>query len=112
MPRRAVSEVDNGKSEAVKALAGKWGGSSPTSGDVKFDWSVVDGHTLFTLVHVVTRLRGAIMLGVDRQGFGGTLAIWMGGERVFNKWYRPDETGQSALYADIDEFMADLNTLK
>lgn len=112
MPRaRSTGTNGSGKSVALSSLAGKWGGS-PTAAPVgNASWSDVDPHLVFTLVHVVTQRRGAVMLGVDRQGVGLTLCVWLGGEKVLNKWYNPLKGGIEDLHGHIEEFLADLATI-
>lgn len=112
MPRKSAAASGSEKNVAgVKALAGKWGGSKEGSVVGNASWMDVDGSLLLTLIVSVGSRRGAVMCGVDRQGAGLTLAVWLAGEKVLNKWYNVEKFGSDPIHTDMEEFLSDLNSL-
>lgn len=113
MPRR--SSASDGKSVGsgkYVELAGKWGAGEQPEDAARWDWAKVDGNNLWLLITLVGRHRGACMCGVDRQGVGGTLSVWLGGERVLNKWYSPKDVGYSDFNLAVSEFIDDLSAIE
>lgn len=107
MPRKS-SGSDGVVPSKARKLAEKWATDGGSSDSVQSSWSDVDGHLLFSLITLVGNHKGAVMTGVDRQGIGLTLAVWLGGEKVLNKWYNPQKGGLDVLHSDIEEFLTDL----
>lgn len=109
MARRVSSKSqDSVGSEGISKLAGKWGGGSEAAVGGNANWADVDGHLMYTLAVVIGNRRGAVMYGVDRQGVGLTVCVWLGGEKVLNKWYNPAKGGIETLHSDIEAFLSDL----
>jgi hypothetical protein len=96
---------------AASALKGRWGEGAKRKESLKADWSQIDPTIVHSLVSGVGALGGACTLGVDKNGAGFTVAVWMGGEKVFNQWYRGDFEGQEALHAEIEAFTQDVQAL-
>lgn len=111
MPRKSSTSGESKETvSAVKALAGKWGGDKSGSVVGNASWGEIDGHLLFSLISAVGSARGAVMCGVDRQGVGLTLCVWLAGEKVLNKWYNVEKIGAEAMHQEIEEFLTDLYT--
>lgn len=110
MPRKQSVENAQGMKGKVESLKGKWGGDDVSDGSSSCTWADVDPHLLFALITAVGNVRGAVMTGVDKQGVGLTLSVWLGGERVLNKWYNPAKGGLEALHTDIEAFLYDLTS--
>lgn len=113
MVRRKNGSVSQGSDTAAQynTLKGKWSGGEGSSSGIRASWGVVDGHLLYTLICMVTARKGAVLAGVDRQGYGYTLAVFIGGEKVLNKWYRPEAEGIEILHTDIEAFLTDLQSI-
>jgi hypothetical protein len=109
--RRSKVDSDGNSSQEIKSLADKWGGSPSTSSGAQWAWGNVDGNLMYSLAEAVGSRRGAVMYGVDRQGVGGTLSVWLSGEKVVNKWYRPDLGGYGQINEDIEVLLADIQAL-
>lgn len=112
MPRSSASNGAKQESKgAVKALAGKWGGEKSGTVVGNASWSDIDGHLLFTFITTIGNMRGAVMCGVDKQGVGLTLCVWLAGEKVLNKWYNVEKFGADTIHTDMEEFLTDLLSL-
>jgi len=95
--------------EAAKAgLKSRWGSGSGRSQVLNADWDAVSPVVVHSLVSAVAKLNGACTLGVDKLGTGYTVAVWMGGEKVLNQWFRGDAEGVEALHQMLEDFTADV----
>lgn len=95
--------------EASTKLLQKWGTNGVDAGYGTADWSEINPHLVLSLVAAVGALRGAVMLGVDKNGSGFTLNIFLGGKKVLNKWWLCSAEGVEQLHTDVEGFVIDLH---
>lgn len=69
---------------------------------------MVDAALLQELVWAVALLKGAVMLGVDKTGFGYTVTAWVEGNKVLSRYYRPEEDAIEVLHSELQEFIEDI----
>lgn len=113
MPRakNRQDSLDRAIAEKSKEWMSKYGPDARKPQTVQADWREVDMRIIATLLPLVADVRGAVMLGLDRNGVGYTVGIWIAGQKVFNRWYRGDAEGRESLYAELDDFCAGLEEL-
>jgi predicted RNA-binding Zn ribbon-like protein len=88
------------KSALSKSIADQLVGRFDTSVRVPehtADWFMVDALLIQRALAAAGLIQAAFMLGVDRQGFGFTVSIFMNGQKI-SKWFRPDEPGLDELH--------------
>lgn len=96
---------------AAKALKGRWGDGSQNKARARADWHQVDPIIVHTLVACVGELGGAVTLGVDKNGTGYTVAVWLSGEKVYNQWFSGEAEGVEALHVQLQDFTDDVKAL-
>jgi len=113
MARKAKAQEDGPYTNvAAKArLKARWGENALKGPKMRADWNEVSPTTVHALVAVVGDLGGAVTLGVDKAGAGFTVAVWLGGEKVFNQWFRGDGEGVEALHQQLEDFVLDAREL-
>lgn len=113
MARKAKAHEDGPyTNEVAKAqLKARWGEGAERKAQLRADWHEVDPIVVHSLVSGIGLLGGAVTLGVDKQGAGYTVAAWLGGEKVLNRWYRGDPEGVQALELELQDFCDDLHAL-
>lgn len=111
MPRKSASSGKTTEGSVASRLASKWSTGEKDANGPVWDWSEMSPQLMMYLVEKVSEHAGAVMLGVDRQRFGGTVSIYVQGERVFHKWYNARADGYALLAGEIEAFLEDLAAL-
>lgn len=106
--RKGFEDGTDVPAHAARKVLAKWGGKERESGKLLADWGLVDPSLISGLLSAAGRFKGACLLGVDRQGVGYTVSVFIGGEKVVNQWYRGDPEGVERLHFDIEDMTNDL----
>src|SRR5690349_12260088 len=96
---------------AAKELKGRWGEGAAGKETIKADWASIDPVLLHSLISQVGYLGGAVTLGVDKSGAGFTVAVWVGGEKVYNQWFSGSQEGIDNLHVQVEMFTEDVRAL-
>lgn len=110
MARKSKSTEEGPYTNAayVAKLKAKYDNKPQDRDGLRADWGWVDTGIVSRLLSAAGAMRGAVTMGVDRQGAGYTLAVFIGGTRIVSKWYRGDAEGLAALEQEMGDIADDL----
>lgn len=100
---RAARDEREKQQRAAKSLFGT--GKDARSGK-RFDWASESAESILALIDLVTSRGGAIRFGYSRDGYAGSIGVYLGDSRD-TLWINPDE-GSDLVIEKISRLFAEM----